>query len=138
MYVSGALSELANSVVVVPMEVVKSRLQLGKNPSLTTGETCGVWGHLFMCSMGMRVSFDTSYFLFSAGGWILTQSNYRNTVHAIVSIVRAEGLGGLYSGYRACLALDCSFSALQFALYEQVGDIDRLFSYLVIYFFIGS
>ena len=73
---AGAASEIANSVLVVPMEVVKSRLQLGENPHANTG------------------------------GWIKTKKNYRNTIHAIISIVKTEGVSALYSGYRACLICD--------------------------------
>jgi len=93
---AGALSELASSVVVVPQEVIKSRMQLGANPSVSTG------------------------------GWLTTQSNYRNAVHAIVSIVREEGVRGLYAGFRACVAVDCTFGAIQFVLYEHFKSLHRL------------
>jgi len=93
---AGALSELASSVVVVPQEVIKSRMQLGANPSVSTG------------------------------GWLTTQSNYRNAVHAIVSIVREEGVRGLYAGFRACVAVDCTFGAIQFVLYEHLKSLHRL------------
>jgi hypothetical protein len=92
---AGAVSEIANSCIIVPMEVVKTRMQLGENPSQNTG------------------------------GWIKTDKNYRNTMHAIASIVKSEGLSALYSGYRACLVSDCVFSALQFAIYEQLKKLAR-------------
>jgi hypothetical protein len=92
---AGAVSEIANSCIIVPMEVVKTRMQLGENPSQNTG------------------------------GWIKTTKNYRNTIHAIVSIVRSEGMSALFSGYRACLVSDCVFSALQFAIYEQLKKCAR-------------
>ena len=93
---AGFFSELAAAVVVVPQEVVKSRMQLGANPSLATG------------------------------GWLATTSNYRNTAHALASIVRAEGVLGLYAGARACVSVDCCFGALQFTLYEYLKSLRRL------------
>ncbi|KAK2806644.1 hypothetical protein FQN51_006610 [Onygenales sp. PD_10] len=45
--------------------------------------------------------------------------NYRSTVDAFRTIVREEGFGTLFSGYKATLYRDLPFSALQFAFYEQ-------------------
>ncbi|KAF2668634.1 mitochondrial carrier [Microthyrium microscopicum] len=51
--------------------------------------------------------------------------NYRSTLHALTSIVRYEGLGALFYGYKATLYRDVPFSALQFAFYEQEQKIAR-------------
>jgi len=45
--------------------------------------------------------------------------NYRSTLHAMRTIVRTEGFAALFYGYKATLARDLPFSALQFAFYEQ-------------------
>jgi hypothetical protein len=45
--------------------------------------------------------------------------NYRSTLHAINSIVKYEGMGALFYGYKATLYRDVPFSALQFFFYEQ-------------------
>ncbi|KKZ61318.1 hypothetical protein EMCG_04035 [[Emmonsia] crescens] len=45
--------------------------------------------------------------------------NYRGTIDAFRTIVRQEGFGTLFSGYKATLFRDLPFSALQFAFYEQ-------------------
>ncbi|KAK3670851.1 hypothetical protein LTR78_009295 [Recurvomyces mirabilis] len=45
--------------------------------------------------------------------------NYRSTPHALRTIIRTEGIGELFSGYKATLFRDLPFSALQFAFYEQ-------------------
>lgn len=45
--------------------------------------------------------------------------NYKSTWHALRTIVRTEGIAELFSGYKATLARDLPFSALQFAFYEQ-------------------
>lgn len=45
--------------------------------------------------------------------------NYKSTWDAAKTIVRTEGFGTLYSGYKATIFRDLPFSALQFAFYEQ-------------------
>ncbi|ROW05290.1 hypothetical protein VSDG_00136 [Cytospora chrysosperma] len=83
---SGFLGDLTASVVYVPSEVLKTRLQLQgryNNPHFSSGY------------------------------------NYRGTVDAARTIVRAEGFSSLFSGYQATLYRDLPFSALQFMFYEQ-------------------
>eukprot|EP00750_Incisomonas_marina_P025304 INCI5373.1.p1 GENE.INCI5373.1~~INCI5373.1.p1 ORF type:complete len:575 (-),score=74.60 INCI5373.1:1101-2720(-) len=87
-FTAGAFGELASSSVYVPFEVVKSRLQMGANPHL------------------------------SSGGWIRNQTNYRSTFDAFSLIWQGEGIRGLYSGWRANIVLDCCFAGTQFLLYE--------------------
>ncbi|RMZ87050.1 hypothetical protein DV736_g5722, partial [Chaetothyriales sp. CBS 134916] len=83
---SGFIADLAASVVYVPSEVLKTRLQLQ-----------GRYNNPF---------FYSGY-------------NYKSTWDAARTIVRTEGFGALYSGYKATLVRDLPFSALQFAFYEQ-------------------
>src|ERR1700744_2895835 len=45
--------------------------------------------------------------------------NYKSTWDAAKTIARTEGVGALYSGYKATIVRDLPFSALQFAFYEQ-------------------
>ena len=45
--------------------------------------------------------------------------NYKNTWHALQMIVKYDGVGALYQGYRATLLRDVPFSALQFAFYGK-------------------
>jgi len=89
-FTAGATSELAASVIVVPFEVVKSRMQLGSNPRLFTG------------------------------GAIAAVDNYSSAIQGLRKIKQAEGFGGLYAGYRPCVLLDCCYSALQFVVYERI------------------
>ncbi|KAL0583664.1 hypothetical protein ABG067_006477, partial [Albugo candida] len=89
-FAAGAASELAISSISVPAEVVKSRLQLGRNPRNATG------------------------------GMVMRSENYRNTMHAIHSIVQREGVRGLYAGYWACMSVDTFFSAFSFFFYERL------------------
>jgi hypothetical protein len=74
----------------VPTEVVKSRLQLGRNPHNATG------------------------------GWLKYTSNYTGTAHAVSSIVRSEGVRGLYAGFTACLAVEACYAGFSFAFYEAL------------------
>jgi Mitochondrial carrier protein len=53
--------------------------------------------------------------------------NYRSTLHALTSIVRYEGLGALFYGYKATLYRDVPFSALQFLFYEQEQKMAKAF-----------
>ena len=82
----GFLADFAASILYVPSEVLKTRLQLQ-----------GRYNNPF---------FNSGY-------------NYRSTWDAARTIVRTEGFGALYSGYKATIFRDLPFSALQFAIYEQ-------------------
>ncbi|GLE11271.1 hypothetical protein PINS_up023637 [Pythium insidiosum] len=46
--------------------------------------------------------------------------NYKGTIHALGSILRSEGIRGLYTGYAACLSVDTFFSAFSFLFYETM------------------
>lgn len=83
---TGFMADFAASIVYVPSEVLKTRLQLQ-----------GRYNNPF---------FNSGY-------------NYRSTVDAARTIVRTEGFGALYSGYRATIFRDLPFSAIQFAIYEK-------------------
>ena len=63
---TGAIGELTSSIFYVPFDVVKTRMQLGDNPHL------------------------------ASNGTIQSNSNYRNTFHALRSIFQNEGVRGLY------------------------------------------
>ncbi|KAF4316175.1 hypothetical protein BBO99_00009516 [Phytophthora kernoviae] len=98
-FLAGAASEALISAVSVPSEVIKSRLQLGRNPHN------------------------------ASGGVIKYTQNYRGTIDAAMSIVRSEGVRGLYAGYSACLSVDTFFSAFSFLFYETLKQ--KYHNYLV-------
>ena len=92
-FCSAGLGELVSSVFYVPFDVVKTRMQLGANPQL------------------------------SSAGNVTSSTNYTGTFSALGAIWRSEGIAGLYSGYRACIVSDCSVSALQFMFYERLKSV---------------
>lgn len=49
--------------------------------------------------------------------------NYNSMTDAIKTIIRTEGYGALFYGYKATLIRDLPFSAIQFACYEKVHDM---------------
>jgi Mitochondrial carrier protein len=51
--------------------------------------------------------------------------NYRGSGDALKSIVRHEGIGALFYGYKATLYRDVPFSALQFLFYEQEQNLAK-------------
>ncbi|KAG2174228.1 hypothetical protein INT43_004249 [Umbelopsis isabellina] len=51
--------------------------------------------------------------------------NYRNTWHATKIIVKYDGIGALFHGFRATLVRDVPYSALQFAFYEQFKKLAK-------------
>eukprot|EP00924_Labyrinthula_sp_SR-Ha-C_P015526 maker-scaffold_4-snap-gene-2.48-mRNA-1 protein AED:0.01 eAED:0.01 QI:66/1/1/1/1/1/4/705/290 len=96
--ISGAISEVAASLFSVPFEVVKSRMQLGTTPAET-----------------FAGNFNGS-------------KKYNSMFNGFKQIVVSEGFLGLYAGFRPCLALDCCFSGLQFAIYETIHQqLETLF-----------
>lgn len=94
-FVAGATSELGSSLLFLPSEVVKSRLQLGSNPARATG------------------------------GRVALAANHGGPMEVARSIVSEQGVRGLFAGWRACLLQDCVFSAIQFLVYEEYCLIYR-------------
>ena len=88
-FAAGGLAELFSSLLVVPMEVVKARLQLGENPSRATG------------------------------GLVSMTKNFAGIASAFRGVYGERGFRGLTAGWNACLLLDMSFSATQFFCYEM-------------------
>jgi hypothetical protein len=89
-FTAGGLSEVAASLLVAPVEVVKARLQLGVNPHRATG------------------------------GLVGAATNFTSVPNALAGVYRERGLPGLVAGWNAGLAMDMSYSATQFMLYESV------------------
>lgn len=89
-FTAGATSELFASLVFVPLEVVKSRLQLGNNPHRATG------------------------------GIVASHTNFPSIRAALAGIYAERGIAGLTAGWKSGLIQDIVYSATQFLLYENV------------------
>jgi hypothetical protein len=89
-FAAGAASELFASLVFVPLEVVKSRLQLGENPARATG------------------------------GVLPATSNFPSIRAALAGIYAERGMAGLTAGWKAGFVQDVAYSATQFLVYENM------------------
>jgi hypothetical protein len=85
---AGATGEFVSSIIYVPFEVTKARMQLGKNPNR------------------------------ASAGNIPQLTNYPNSLQAIQDIYKREGRRGLYAGYLPCILTDTCFRGITFMLYE--------------------
>ena len=92
-HTQGTIAEISCSSIYHPFEVVKTRMQLG----------------VHVPRRWVRTS--------------VPEGNYKHVPHALYTILRSEGLHGLYSGYCANLITGCMLSSIQFMLYEEfVGE----------------
>jgi len=89
-FCAGAASELFASLVFVPLEVVKSRMQLGENPNRATG------------------------------GVVSSTTNFKTVREALVEIYKERGFSGLTAGWKSGFVQDIVFSATQFLVYENL------------------
>ncbi|KAI8977253.1 mitochondrial carrier domain-containing protein [Mycotypha africana] len=87
---AGSIGDLVASVIYVPSEVLKTRLQLQGRYNNT--------------------QFISGY-------------NYKNTWHATRMIIKQDGFGALFHGFKATILRDVPYSAIQFACYEQFKKI---------------
>ena len=93
-FAAGGIAELA-SLVVVPLEVARARLQLGSNPARATE------------------------------GRIASSTNFTGVRAALAGIYAERGFAGLTAGWGATLSTDVVFSACQLCLYESVSGAPR-------------
>lgn len=89
-FLAGGLSEVAASLLVAPVEVVKARMQLGADPHRATG------------------------------GLVGARSNFTSVPAGLAGVYRERGLRGLTAGWNAGLMMDMTYSATQFLLYETI------------------
>jgi len=87
---AGVAAELFSSMIFIPAEVVKSKLQLGVNPSRATG------------------------------GAVQATTNFAGPIDAVRQVVRQQGIKGLFTGWHASLLTDCVHGGLQFLTYENI------------------
>lgn len=95
---SGMIAEVACCTVFVPVDVVKERLQIQSVIPTTP-----------------------TYSSSPSSPAEQTKMKYRGSYDALRTIVRSEGLRGIYKGYGATLLSYGPFSALYFLVYEEVS-----------------
>ncbi|KAG6553773.1 hypothetical protein Mapa_004688 [Marchantia paleacea] len=97
-FLAGAIGEGLGSVVYVPCEVIKQRMQLQGS--------CQSWSAT-MAKINKSSSSGLASYMY-----------YTGVYQAGRSILQKEGFGGLYSGYFSTLARDVPFAGLQIMFYE--------------------
>ena len=89
---------------------------------------------MFLCSCAIFVPVDV------VKERLQVQSNrgdsmYKGSVDAFRTIIKQEGLRGLYKGYNATIFSYGPFSAIYFVLYEEVCDVSDSSFPVVLFFF---
>ncbi|CAN0871101.1 Mitochondrial magnesium exporter 1 [Linum grandiflorum] len=102
-FIAGALGDTIGSVVYVPCEVVKQRMQV----------------------QGTRTSWTASALKDSSTikGGNSTYGYYTGMFHAGSSILKEQGPKGLFTGYGSTLARDMPFAGLMVMSYETLKDL---------------
>ncbi|CAN0434764.1 unnamed protein product, partial [Scytosiphon promiscuus] len=98
-------------VVYVPVDVVKERLQVQRSPSRNSAATGSP-------SAPNRAAGAASGVARGVGEGAMLPL-YRGSADTLKTILRTEGLRGIYKGYLATVASFGPFSALYFMFYEQ-------------------
>ena len=93
-FTAGMLAETFSCVLWVPIDVTKERLQIQEG-----------------CVQQSQQHHERKS---------MTTTNYRGSYDALRTIVRTEGLRGIYKGYGATVASFGPFSAFYFMFYEQI------------------
>ncbi|CBJ26620.1 conserved unknown protein [Ectocarpus siliculosus] len=107
---AGMMAEVVCCVVFVPVDVVKERLQVQRPAGaaaakyVSTAEASSGGSRAGGSSSGVREA---------------SVPPYRGSADTLKTILRTEGLRGIYKGYLATLASFGPFSALYFMFYEQ-------------------
>ena len=89
-FAAGMIAETVSCVLWVPIDVTKERLQIQETRK--GHDKCGARNH----------------------------TNYRGSIDALRTIMRTEGLRGIYKGYGATVGSFGPFSAFYFMFYEQI------------------
>ncbi|XP_050226035.1 uncharacterized protein LOC126675436 isoform X2 [Mercurialis annua] len=102
-FIAGALGDTLGSIVFVPCEVIKQRMQV----------------------QGTRTSWTNAIVKDSIGAKSSGQmyGYYTGMLHAGRSILKAQGPRGLYAGYWSTLARDVPFAGLMVMFYEALKDM---------------
>ncbi|KAK2441807.1 S-adenosylmethionine carrier 1, chloroplastic/mitochondrial [Trifolium repens] len=102
-FIAGAVGDTLGSVVYVPCEVIKQRMQV--QGTITS------WSSTAMKN-GIAIKPGAEIYDY-----------YKGMFHAGCSIWRTQGFKGLYAGYLSTLARDVPFAGLMVVFYEALKDV---------------
>ena len=138
----GVSAGLAASIVRVPTEVLKQRMQTGEagfRPSLVP--SCALIARALrrpcLCPISAAKAVSAALLFDCQGGQVFQGSvgicvqvliacagcsagEFRGAINAIRGIVAKEGTRGLFAGYGSFLLRDLPFDAIEFVAYEQL------------------
>ncbi|XP_015248406.1 PREDICTED: solute carrier family 25 member 40 [Cyprinodon variegatus] len=107
--ISSCSGALLTSLLVTPLDVVKTRLQAQKNP-LVKGKYfvyCnGLMDHICVCE--------------NSKGWYKAAGHFRGTLDAFYKIVCCEGITALWSGLPPTLVMAVPATVIYFTCYDQL------------------
>ncbi|XP_040020449.2 mitochondrial glutathione transporter SLC25A40 isoform X2 [Gasterosteus aculeatus] len=109
--VASCSGAILTSLLVTPLDVVKTRLQAQKTP-FPKGKCfvyCnGLMDHICVCENG------------NSKAWYKAPSHFNGTVDAFVKIVRHEGIKALWSGLPPTLVMAVPATVIYFSCYDQL------------------
>ncbi|KAM4735942.1 mitochondrial glutathione transporter SLC25A40 [Anableps anableps] len=113
--ISSCSGALFTSLLVTPLDVVKTRLQAQKNP-LVKGKYfvyCnGLMDHICVCENGK--------------GWYKAAGQFKGTLDAFYKIVCCEGITALWSGLPPTLVMAIPATVIYFTCYDQLCAVLRV------------
>ncbi|XP_027754542.1 solute carrier family 25 member 40 isoform X1 [Empidonax traillii] len=104
---------IITSLLVSPLDVIKTRLQAQSNP-FPKGKcfvySSGLMDHICVCENG------------DSKAWYKKPGNFKGTLDAFVKIIRIEGIKSLWSGLPPTLIMAVPNTIIYFTLYDQLHE----------------
>ncbi|NXK35783.1 S2540 protein, partial [Piprites chloris] len=104
---------IITSLLVSPLDVIKTRLQAQSNP-FPKGKcfvySSGLMDHICICENG------------DSKAWYKKPGNFKGTLDAFVKIIRIEGIKSLWSGLPPALIMAVPNTIIYFTLYDQLRE----------------
>ncbi|XP_064534478.1 probable mitochondrial glutathione transporter SLC25A40 isoform X1 [Pseudopipra pipra] len=104
---------IITSLLVSPLDVIKTRLQAQSNP-FPKGKcfvySSGLMDHICVCENG------------NSKAWYKKPGNFKGTLDAFVKIIRIEGIKSLWSGLPPTLIMALPNAIIYFTLYDQLRE----------------
>ncbi|NXM37379.1 S2540 protein, partial [Oxyruncus cristatus] len=111
--VASCCGAIITSLLVSPLDVIKTRLQAQTNP-FPKGKcfvySNGLMDHICVCENG------------NSKAWYKKPGNFKGTLDAFVKIIRIEGIKSLWSGLPPTLIMAVPNTIIYFTLYDQLCE----------------